>query len=146
MGNAGGLPRMGAMGSDNPSRLLGTQDRGDAMDTSETVRGTRERALVQAVMDSDMPTQPVDKECRVGDLHLAFVGGKIVVKGHDQWWHSDMKEKIDTLSRKSFIMGGGGPVLSVRVAEACNRVLWRELTEGRSAYMRTLRGRRRNGN
>ena len=44
-----------------------------------------------------------------------------------------MKEKNETRNSKdpgaSFILDGGGPVLSAWVAEACNRGLVQELTE-----------------
>ena len=103
------------------------------MDSSETLTGERERAPVEWVMDSDIPTQSVDTKCRVGDLHLAFFADKEVVKEHAQRWRSDMREKIDAQTRKdpgvSFVMGGGVPVLSAWVAEECSRVLGQELTE-----------------
>ena len=55
------------------------------------------------------------------------------MKGHAQWWHSELKEKIDTQTRKDPgmppAMGGGGPVLSEWVADERNHVLGRELTE-----------------
>ena len=119
---------IGAMDSDHPFQLLGARGGSASLRTSETVTGTRERAPVEGVMGSDILAQSADKRCRSGDLHLASVAGKEVVK-----WHSDMKEKIETHTRKdpgaSCISDGGGPVLSAWVAEACNRGLGQELTE-----------------
>ena len=84
-------------------------------------------------MDSDISAQSVDKKCRAGDLHVVFVANKKVVKKHAQWRRSDMGEKMEMQTRKdpgaSFVMGGGGPVLSAWVAEECNRVWRQELTE-----------------
>ena len=84
-------------------------------------------------MDSDTPTQSADKKGRVGDLRLAFVTDKEVVKGHACWrrWH--MKEKIRAQTRMgagaSFALGGGGPVLSGWAAEERTRISGQELTE-----------------
>ena len=47
-------------------------------------------------MDSDIPTQSVGKKSQLGDLHLAFVPDKEVVKEHGQRWQPGMKAKIDT--------------------------------------------------
>ena len=55
---------------------------GDDMDTSETISGKGGRAPVDGVLGSDIPTQSPGEGCRVGDLHLAFVVGKGVVKVH----------------------------------------------------------------
>ena len=67
-------------------------------------------------MASGIPTQSIDKESRLGDLHLAFVMDKEVVKEHAQWWQPEMKAKIDTQPRmdlgKSLKVDGRGPVLS----------------------------------
>ena len=68
-----------------------------------------------------------------GDLHLAFLADKEVVKENAQWRHSGAKDKIDTQTRKdpgaSFIMDSGGPVLSAWVAGERSRVLGQELSE-----------------
>ena len=84
-------------------------------------------------MDLDVSSQSVVKKCRMGDLLLSSVADKDVVKGHAQWWRSDMKEKVDAQTRKdpgtSFARDGGGPVLSAWVAAICNRALGQELTE-----------------
>ena len=68
--------------SDALPTLLDTSLGGDAMDASETLTGKRERAPVEGVMDSHVPSQSVDKRCRLGDLHWASVMGKDVVKKH----------------------------------------------------------------
>ena len=51
----------------------------------------------------------------MGDPHLAFAAGKDVVKKHAQWRHFEMKEKVDSQSRKDpgapFVIGGGGSAL-----------------------------------
>ena len=44
---------------------------------------------------------------------MAFVADREVVKGHAQWWHSEMKREIETLSREDpaapyFMDGVGG--------------------------------------
>ena len=85
------------------------------------------------VTDSDVPSQSADKECRLGDLHLASVMDKAVAGEHVQRWPSDMKDKIVRRTRKdswaSFVTNGGGPVLSARVAGEYGRILGQELTE-----------------
>ena len=49
-------PAKEAKVSDNPPAFLEE----DAMDTSETLAGRRERALVERVKDSDIPTRSID--------------------------------------------------------------------------------------
>ena len=101
----------------------------DAIYTSETLTGERERAPAAGVL----PTQSVAKKGRFGDRHLAFVTDKEAAKAHAQRWRPDMKEKIDTQTRMdpgaSLVLGGGGPVLSTCAAEDCDRMLGQELTE-----------------
>ena len=46
------------------------------MDTSETLTGKRERAPVEGVMNSDIPTQSIETTGRLGDLHLVFATEK----------------------------------------------------------------------
>ena len=123
-------PALEAKGSGDPSTSLG----GSAMDTSETLAGTRERAPVVGVMDSDIPTQSSEKKSRLGDLHLAFVMNQEVVKERAQWRRPELGEKIETYTRlgpgASVFVGGGRAVLSAWAAEECNRILGQELTEG----------------
>ena len=87
--------------------------------------GERVRAPAEGAIDSDIPNQSAEKKSRLGDLHLAFVTDKHVVKGHAKWWRSDMKDKVDTQARKDlgapFGMDGGVPVLSASVAGGRNR-------------------------
>ena len=129
-GKRGQAPVLEARDSDDPSTSLG----GDAMDSSETLAGKRERAPLEGVMDSETPTQSIDKRSRIGDLHLAFVMGKEVVKEHAQWRQSELEEKIDTQNRldpgASVFLDGGGPSLSAWVAGARNRILIQESPEG----------------
>ena len=54
------------------------------MDTSETLTGKRERAPSEGVMNSDTPTQSIDKESRLGEFRPAFVIDKEVAKRHAQ--------------------------------------------------------------
>ena len=49
------------------------------MDTPETSPGKRERAPVEGVMGSHVPTQSVDKKCQLADLHLSCVADAEVV-------------------------------------------------------------------
>ena len=101
------------------------------MDTSETLTGKRERALVEGAMDSDVPSNLAEKKCRLGNLHLACVMEKNVAKENAQWWPSDMGGKIDTQTRKdpgSSSVIDGWPVLSARVTDECNRISAQDLT------------------
>ena len=43
------------------------------MNIMETIHGERERATVEGVRGSDIPTQYSGKTCCVEDLHLALV-------------------------------------------------------------------------
>ena len=100
-------PAVGAEASDHPI----TCSDEDAIDTSETLTGKRGWTPAEGVMDSDVPTQSVDKRIMLGDLHLAFVTDKDVVKERAQWRRSDMKDKIDTqtrMERKSAVAVWGG--------------------------------------
>ena len=103
------------------------------MATTETISGKRERAPAEGAMDSAIPTQSVETEGRLGDLHLAFVMDKGVAKEHARRRRSDMKEKIDMRTRKdpgvSFSMDFGGPVLSAWAAEERSRIPGQELPE-----------------
>ena len=91
------------------------------MDTSQTLTGEREWAPAEGMMHSDMPTQSADKRCLTGELRLACVADKEVIKGRAQWWRLDMREKVDTHTCQdpgaSSVMDGGGLVLSAWVAE-----------------------------
>ena len=69
------------------------------MDTSKASTGERERAPVEEAMDSDTPSQPIEKKSRLGELHLAFAPEKEVVEEHPQKWQPELKEKIDTQTR-----------------------------------------------
>ena len=44
----------------------------DAIDTSDTAAGKRKRAPAEGAMDSDVPTQSIDKKSRMGELRLAL--------------------------------------------------------------------------
>ena len=98
---------------------------GDARDTSETVTGERERAPAEGVLGSDLPTQSQEKRCRVGGLHLAFSADEDGVKEHVQWWHPEMKSRMDSQSQlnptDSVFVDGLGAVMSVWKAEKYNR-------------------------
>ena len=86
---------------------------GNDVDTSDTLAGERERAPLEGVTDSDIPTQFLGAECRAGDILSAFVADKEVAEAHVQWRDSDLKERIDAQTRKDpgvpFVMDGGGP-------------------------------------
>ena len=105
---------------------------GDDADVPETAAGTRDRAPVEGVMDSTIPTQSLVRKCRVGDLHLARVADKGVAQEHAQSQHFDMEEKIGTQSAEDpgalSVLGGGGPALPARFAEERDRVSRQELT------------------
>ena len=53
------------------------RDMADAMDASEDLPATQER------------------HCHAGDLHLAFVAEKEIVKEHEQWWGLEMTARRD---------------------------------------------------
>ena len=57
---------MEAKDSDDPSTSLDE----DAMETPETLAGSRERAPAEGVMGPDIPAQSIDNG-RLRDLHLA---------------------------------------------------------------------------
>ena len=73
---------------------------------------------------------------------MAFAADEEAAEEHAQWWHSDMKEKIDTHPRKdpgaSFIMDGGGPALYAWVAEECGRISGQDSTENRGRALGDL--------
>ena len=85
------------------------------------------------VKDSDTHTQSLGKKYRVGDLNLASVAGKEGVEEDAQWWHCEVKEKIDTQSRKDPSappeIDGERSALSAWDAEQRSRVFRRESTE-----------------
>ena len=54
------------------------------MGTSETLAERREPALADGVTDSDIPTKSARKKCWAGDIYLASVADKEVVKEHAQ--------------------------------------------------------------
>ena len=85
-------------------------------------------------MNSDTPTQSVEKKSRLGELHLALVMDKEVAEDHAQEWRPETKEKIDTQARMDpaapSMEDGGGPVLSSRLAEERNRISAQESTKG----------------
>ena len=99
---------------------------GGDMDTSETINGMRERASVEGVIDSEIPTQLLGKRYRAGDTPLACVADKEVVKEHAQWRRFEM-----------YLRG------LLKNATA----LWgRNCRRRPNMCRRTLRGRRRRGN
>ena len=118
---------------------------GDDADTSETITGKRERALVEGVMDSDIPSHPSGKKCRLGDLHMASVAEKEVVAKRAQWWHSKMKGGKDTRPRKDPrappVMDREGAALSAWAVEELERVPGQKLPgHGERAYAEDLAG------
>ena len=138
---------MGVKGSDDPSTSLDRSLGDDAMDTSETPTGKCGRAPAEGLMYSDAPSPSVEKKCRLGDLLLAFASDKGVLKGPAKWWRSDMKERIDSQTRKypgaSSVMDDGRPVLFAWFAEECVRASGQEVAEAEErARARTLRERR----
>ena len=76
------------MGSEDRRRTVSEQV---AMDASGALSGKRERAPDVVVETWDEPPGNQEAQCRVGDLHLAFVAGKEGVKVATQWWRSDLK-------------------------------------------------------
>ena len=122
-------PAQEAKNSDDPSAF----SYWDLMETSETSAGRRGRAPVEGVMDSDIPTQSIEKKSRLGDLHLAFAKDKEVVEEHAQWRRPEMEAKIGaetpTDPGASGKVDGGRPALSARVAEKCNRISRQDMVE-----------------
>ena len=121
----------------------------DAMDTSETLAGKREQPPVEGAMDSDVPTQSIDRESRLGDIRPACVMEGEVVKARAQWWRRAMKKKSDTLTRMDprapWAVNSGGPAFSAWAAEERNRILGRQLTVAEERAFADL-FRRRRGN
>ena len=66
---------------------------GDDIDTSETLAGRRDRALIDAVEDSEDVPGNRERRWRVGDLHMAFVAEKEVAKVRPQWRNPDLKAR-----------------------------------------------------
>ena len=120
------------------------------MGTSETIDRKRERAPEEGAIDSDNPTQPLGKKCRVGYPHVAFLADKEVVRGRAQWWHFEMREKVDTQPRQNCsapsVINRGGSVLSACFGAA---FLEKATVFGpgiASECMQALRERQRRGN
>ena len=65
----------------------------DAMDTSGTLSGKWNRAMVDAAANSDELHGNQDRRCRVGDLHSAFVADGKVAKGNTQWWNPESEAR-----------------------------------------------------
>ena len=63
------------------------------MDTSETLAGKRDRALVDTVGKSEGLLRTQEKRSRVGDLYLAFVLDKEVAMEHAHWWNPALKAR-----------------------------------------------------
>ena len=78
-------PAREVMDSNSPKTFLGACAGSDVMDTPETLPGKCERSPVEEATDSDIPAQSAGKKCRVGDVHLACVAARDVVKEHAQW-------------------------------------------------------------
>ena len=83
--------RLASMGVAKAKRM---PVKGGDTDTAETIHGTREWAPVEGFL---IPSR--GKECRVGDLHLAFVAGKEVVKEHARCWHAETTERRSARNR-----------------------------------------------
>ena len=90
------------------------------MDTSETVTGKRGRAPAQGATGSDILNQSQEKLCRVGHLHLAFCADEEVAEEHAQWWHPEMKSRLDAKARQDLsepvVVDGMGAAMSALVA------------------------------
>ena len=104
--------------SDDPSASLVE----DATETSDTLAAKRERAPAEGAMAADIRSLSIDKDSRLGDLHLAIAEDKEVAKEHAQWWLPGMKEKGDTHTRTDpgaplLVDGGGASV----VCAGCGR-------------------------
>ena len=98
----------------------------------------RERADVAGAMDSNTPTQSIDKKSRLEDPHVACAMEKEVAREREKV----MKDKIDTQTRMdpgaSLTADGGGPVLSAWVAEECNRISDRNRRRRKIARARAI--------
>ena len=97
------------------------------MDTSVTDAGKRGRAPVDVVENSDVPLGSQEKRRRVGDLHVASVAGREVVKWHAQWRNPDWKSMLDATQASE--AEGADNATSGWVSEESNRALRQELTE-----------------
>ena len=54
-------------------------------ESSETATGERDRAPDAVVANSDESQENLKKQCRVGDLHVAFAAEKAVLEGRALW-------------------------------------------------------------
>ena len=68
-----------------------------------------------------------EKRHDAGDLQVACLAGKEVVKGHAQWRNPDLKARRDATPASP--VEGVNAAITARIAEECDRVLGQELTE-----------------
>ena len=97
----------------------------DAMDTSGTLSRKRNRAMDDAVDNSDDSHGNQVTRCRVGDLRSAFAVDKEITKEHAQRRHTELKARWNTPHASA--VEGVGAAISAKTAEDCNRVLGEEL-------------------
>ena len=82
--------RLGPMGAveRKPNR-----DKADFAQTSGTLPGGRNCAMVDAAGTSEDLTATQEERRRVSDPYLAFFANKEIVKGRAQWWGPKIKER-----------------------------------------------------
>ena len=109
--------RSASMDEENPKRTI-VED--DAIGTSETLTGKKDRAPGAVAENSDLSPGNQEKRCRVGALHFASVAGKEVVREHAQWRNSDLKSRWAAAHASA--VDGVDAAVSARIAQDRNRV------------------------
>ena len=89
------------------------------METSETLAGKRDRAPMDVAENSKDSFRNLDRRCRVGDLHLAFVAEKKFAREHTHWWNPDMKTRWN--ATRACVVEGADAAISAWIAEECDR-------------------------
>ena len=109
--------RLAPMGEAGRNRKIAEED---VMDTSETLPGEWSRAVADAVETSEERLGKQVKRSRLGDLHVASVADKEVMKGHAPWWTLDSQARWD--ATHSTAGEGVNDAIYAWIAEERNRV------------------------
>ena len=103
------------------------RDGADSTETSETLSGTRNRAMGSAMNNlAELPATE-GQRCRVGDPYVAFVVDKEIVKGHASWRNPEIKARWDATQAPA--VEKLGAAISVWTAGERRRDLGQQLRE-----------------